>query len=120
MEDINSGEDYARLVINTIVESELEIPKEERADSKLLTYWYQEISAFAEDTWHQYITGKRETYLFSEVEMKGLYEKAGLKYASDILNELVDKEMISVGVRQDGEMVYSLTEKGRKYTLGED
>lgn len=117
MEDINSARDYARIVINTIVESELEIAKEERIDSTLMHYWCDEIDKFAKKTWQEYIIGERDTYVFSDVEFRDLFNNAGLRYASDILDGLVDEEMIQVGVRGDGELVYSLTEKGKDYTL---
>ena len=32
----------------------------------------------------------------------------------------VDKEMIEVSVAEGGDLQYSLTEKGKKYTLGDD
>jgi hypothetical protein len=113
-DNIQSGQDYARLLINTIFEGELELSEDARMDSRLLQYWSEEIMTYADITWQDYITGKRETYLFDDMEFRQLFEKAGLKYASDILNGLVDKDMIQVGVREDGELVYSLTEKGKK------
>lgn len=119
-ENIQSGEDYARVIIETIIEGELSLPKEERIDSKMLHYWCEEIQIFANETWEEYIIGERDSYLFSEGELRKLYENAGLKYASDILNGLVDKDMIKVGVSENGELVYSLTEKGKDYMLGED
>jgi len=119
-DNIQSGQDYARALIDQIVVGELDVPANERIDSKLLQYWCEEIQDFAEVTWTDYLTGKRESYLFDEDEIRGLYEKAGLRFASDILNSLVDKEMIGVGVRNDGELVYSLTEKGKKHLEGED
>jgi hypothetical protein len=115
MENINSGEDYARLVIDTIVEGELEFSEKERLDSRLLSYWCDEIRKYAEKTWREYIIGDRDTYIFSDVEFRDLFEKAGLRYASDILDGLVDKEMVSMGVRNDGELVYSVTQKGKKH-----
>lgn len=119
-DNIQSGEDYARLMINTIMEGELELPKKERMDARLLQYWCDEISTFANEAWHAYITGTRESYLFDDVEFRKLFDNAGLRYASDILNGLVDKDMIQVGVREDGEMVYSLTDKGRDHVMGEE
>jgi hypothetical protein len=113
-DNIQSGQDYARLLINTIFEGELELSEDARMDSRLLQYWSEEIMTYADITWQDYITGKRETYLFDDMEFRQLFENAGLKYASDILNGLVDKDMIQVGVREDGELVYSLTEKGKK------
>lgn len=119
-DNIQSGEDYAKVLIDIIVEGELSCPRKERMDSRLLNYWTEEIRIFANETWHKYITGERESYLFDEEEMRKLYENAGLKYASDILNGLIDKEMIQVGVREDGELVYSLTDKGKNYVVGEE
>lgn len=121
MEDnIQSGEDYARVVINAIIEGELDMPKDQRMDSRMLQYWCEEIQTFANQTWEEYIMGNRESYMFSESELKKLYENAGLKYASDILNGLVDREMIEVSVGEGGDLLYSLTEKGRKYTLEDE
>lgn len=119
-DNIQSGEDYARVMINTIVEGESSLPEEERIDVKLLQYWCDEIAIFADKTWNAYIIGERETYIFDDVEFRQLFDNAGLRYASDILNGLVDKDMIQVGVREDGELVYSLTEKGKDHIAGED
>lgn len=119
-DNIQSGEDYAKVLINIIVEGELDLPREDRMDSKMMQYWSEEIKKFANETWHKYIVGDRETYLFDEDEMHKLYENAGLRYASDILNGLIDKDMVEVGVREDGELVYSLTDKGKNYVIGED
>lgn len=118
-DNIQSGQDYARVLIDIIIEGELSYPQKDRMDSRLLNYWTEEIKNFADETWQKYIVGQRESYLFDEDEMKVLYEKAGLRYASDILNGLIDKEMIEVGVREDGELVYSLTDKGRDYVVGD-
>lgn len=119
-DNIQSGQDYARVLIDIIIEGELSYPQKDRMDSRLLNYWTEEIKNFADETWQKYIVGQRESYLFDEDEMKVLYEKAGLRYASDILNGLIDKEMIEVGVREDGELVYSLTDKGRDYVVGDE
>ncbi len=119
-DNIQSGRDYAKVLIDIIIEEELSYPQKDRMDSRLLNYWTEEIKNFADETWQKYIIGQRESYLFDEEEMKVLYEKAGLRYASDILNGLIDKEMIEVGVREDGELVYGLTDKGRDYVIGDE
>lgn len=119
-DNIKSGQDYAKVLIDIIVEGELSYPRKDRMDSRLLNYWLEEIKNFADKTWHEYITGKRESYLFDEEEMRELYEKAGLRYASDILNGLIDKEMVQVGVSENGEFVYSLTDKGKNYVIGDE
>lgn len=119
-DNIQSGEDYARVMINTIIEGELSLPEEERMDVRLLQYWCDEIGSYADKAWSAYIIGDRETYIFDDVEFRQLFDNAGLRYASDILNGLVDKDMIQVGVREDGELVYSLTDKGKDHIAEED
>jgi hypothetical protein len=117
---IKSGRDYAQMLMNTIIEGESTLPQSQRMDNRLLEYWFEEIRMFADETWLKYITGKRESYLFDDEEFKKLFEDAGMRYASDILNGLIDKELVQVGVREDGELVYSMTDKGREYVKGEE
>lgn len=117
-QNIQSGHDYARIVIETLTSTELTLPEDERMDDRLMYYMCEEVEAFANVAWSDYIIGKRETYLFDDEEFRKLFENAGLKYASDLLNGLVDKEMVQVGVREDGELVYSITDKGKGYIEG--
>lgn len=112
--NINSGEDYAKMLINTIVEAEIDLSADQRMEAGLMQYWCEEIREYADVTWNEYIIGKREEYMFTDVEMQKLFEKAGLRYANDILNGLVDKELIEVSVSPEGELLYGLTEKGKK------
>jgi hypothetical protein len=112
-ENINSGEDYAKLLINTIVNAEVDLPTDKRMDAGLIKYWCHEIKEYADITWNEYIIGEREDYIFTDTEMMKLFEKAGMRYASDVLDGLVDKEMLEVSVSPEGELLYGLTEKGK-------
>jgi hypothetical protein len=114
MDNINSGSDYAQLLIDNIVEGEKSLPTNEQLPINLLTYWCEEIESYAEITYHEYLIGKREHFSFDEDEFKSLFEKAGIRYTGDILDGLVDKDMVQVGVREDGEIVYSTTDKGKQ------
>lgn len=119
-ENISSGQDYARVITDRLIQTETEVSFDERMDPVLLEYWCEEIREYADVTWNDYIIGKRDSFKFDEDEVRKLYEKAGMRLAADILDSLVDKEMVQVGVRNDGELVYSLTEKGKDYVQGED
>jgi predicted transcriptional regulator len=114
MDNINSGADYAQSLIDSIIESEKLLPTDEQLPISLLTYWCEEIESYAELTYHYYITGEREHFAFDADELKELFEKAGMRYTGDILDGLVDKDMVQVSVREDGEMVYSTTDKGKQ------
>jgi hypothetical protein len=111
--EIKSGEDYAKLLVETLKEGgpEDDMPKE------LIEYWCENVYEAAVKSYNNYLAGKRKDFLLTEKEMEQAYENAGLRYTEDLVNGLLDKDMIQAGVRNDGEIVYSLTEKGKKYTL---
>jgi hypothetical protein len=110
--NINSGQEYAKILVKTLRDSvEQDFPAE------LLIYWCQEVSEMAINSYNQYITGKLDTYLLSQEEVTDAYERAGLRYSQFILNGLVDKDLVQVGVGPDGEILYSLTEKGKQYPI---
>jgi len=110
-ENINSGEDYARLLISTIKEADGPLPDE------LVEYWCEEVEELAINSYNDYVAGKKDDYLLSDVDMEEAYERAGIKYTQDIVNGLVDKGMVQAGVSENGEILYSLTEEGKKHTL---
>lgn len=114
MKDIKSGAEYAQLLIDNIIEGEKELPTHEQLPINLLTYWCEEIESYAELTYHEYLIGKRDHFSFYEDEFKDLFEKAGMRYSGDILEGLIDKGMVDMGIREDGEIVYSTNEKGKQ------
>lgn len=114
MDNIETGKDYARIVINTIVESELDIPEEERMDTAHIHYLSREIEKMADDTWMEYIMGDRESFMFTGEEMFKIWERAGMAYTDHLLNELIDKGMVEVGIAVDGGLLYKATEEARK------
>lgn len=114
LDNIDSGAAYAEVLINTIMEGEKDLPESEKLPANLLAYWCEEIEIYADQTWVDYISGKRNHFSFSETEFRDLFEKAGMRYTDDVLNGLVDKDLIRVGVREDGEIVYSTTDKGKQ------
>ena len=103
------------LTVHTkIVEGEKELSTDQQLPINLLTYWCEEIEIYADKTWIDYISGKRSHFSFDENEFRELFEKAGIRYTEDVLDGLVDKEMVQMGVREDGEIVYSTTDKGKQ------
>lgn len=114
--NINSGSDYAQIVIDTIIKTEKTLPVDQQMPLDLLTYLTKLIEEHAGKHYTEYIIGKRETFLFSDVELNDLFNKAGELYVGDMIDGLVDKEMLEVSISADGEMLYGITEKGRKAT----
>ena len=116
LENINSGKDYAEVLINKIIEAELEQPKEEQLDSTLLKCWTNQISSAADDVYMDYIKGDRESFMFTEEEMKQLFENAKSDYIQEMLNNMVDRNLLEVSVGENGDILYGLSEAGKEYT----
>ena len=114
--NINSGADYAQIVINTIIETEKILPVDQQMPLDLLTYLTELIEKYADKHYIAYVIGKRETFMFSDVELNDLFNKAGELYVGEMIDGLVDKDMLEVSISADGEMLYGVTEKGRKVT----
>ena len=113
---INSGSDYAQLVIENILETERTLPVDQQMPLDLLTHLTKLIETEADKYYAEYIIGKRETFLFSDVELTDLFDKAGELYVGDILDGLVDKDILEVSVDENGEFLYGLSELGKQVT----
>ena len=116
MKDLNvkSGADYANVLIDAIVEANLDLPTGEKEDSEFLEYWAEEIRLFADKTWIEYIKGERDCYKFDPEELTEVYQKAREVYVSILLGRLSEKGYVQTGIDKRGEIVYSLTEEGKR------
>ena len=112
LDNINSGEDYAKILIDTLREA----PSDEMP-LDLLNYWCKNVYGAAIKSYNDYILGNRETFMLHIEEIEKCYEDAGLQYTQDLLNGMVDKGVIEALINESGEIVYGLTEKGKKYKL---
>ena len=117
--NINSGDDYAQILMDTIIEGEKSIPEKEQMPIDLLTNLSKLIHDKANEYWDEYIIGKRDTFVFEVGEMEDMFNKAGEMYVSDMVDQLVDKDVLEVSVDGEGEFLYGLTELG-KQMLDED
>jgi hypothetical protein len=113
---INSGSDYAQLVIENILETERTLPVDQQMPIDLLTHLTKLVETEADKYYAEYIIGKRETFIFNDVELIDLFNKAGELYVGDILDGLVDKDMLEVSVDENGEFLYGLSELGKQVT----
>lgn len=111
-QEVNSGDDYGKILVSTLRETpDPEMP------SELLEYWCENVYDMAVNSYNDYIVGKKDDFMLTIEDIEKAYEDAGLKYTQDILNGMVDKDLIKALIDETGEIVYSLTEKGKKYRL---
>jgi hypothetical protein len=111
-DNINSGEDYAKILIDILRET-----PDPSMPSELLEYWCESVYDLAVKSYNDYILGNKDYFQLTVEEIEKAYEDAGLKYTQDILNGMLDKDLIKALIDETGEIVYSLTEKGKKYRL---
>jgi len=114
MKEFNSYQEYAQTLIKDIIALENTFPKHEQLPPTLLTYWCEEINNQVEQYWKEYLIGKRESYVFDESEFREVFDKAGVRYTSEIVDGLVEEGYVQMGISGSGEIVYSATEKGRQ------
>jgi hypothetical protein len=114
-EEYNSAQEYAQAMIDDIIALEKTLPTNDQLPINLLTYWCEEIQIWAEQCWNSYLAGKRDDYKFSEDEFTAAYNKAGIRYTEEVVDGLVEDGYVQMGIREDGEIVYSATNKGKEY-----
>ena len=109
MHNIKSGEHYGQLLTEELRSIDVGLPQE------LLDLWCDSVYKLAVESYDDYILGKKDYYMLSQEEVEESYKKASLLFTEQIIDDMVDKELLKVGVDEAGEFVYSLTEKGHKY-----
>jgi DNA-binding HxlR family transcriptional regulator len=114
LENFKSGDDYAQTLIQSIVESENNIPKSERMDPELFRIWVKVITKKCNKKWNSYMIGEIEEFLLDEEEFTKTFQQATETMISDTLGDLVDKNMVKVAIDDNGEFVYSLTDQGQE------
>lgn len=102
--NIQSGDEYADLLIENLLESNREFKE---LDPELMEYWEKEIRKMCNKRYNDYVKGKDDSYLLSEEDMLETYRNASLKLTGDILAKLVDKGEVKMGINDQGEIVYA-------------
>jgi hypothetical protein len=108
LENIKSGEEYAELLINNILEIDEGMPLD------LLEIWCNEIRTLAIESYDEYLKGNKDDFPLTVEEVQQSYKTATMILIENTIGDMVDKELLNVGVDQEGEIVYSLTEKGQQ------
>jgi DNA-binding PadR family transcriptional regulator len=113
LNNINSGAEYAQLLINSIKTAESELSLNEQMDPMLLECWIELIEEKADKSYNDYIIGKRETFLMDENEISEMFKTAHENYVQKMLNSMVDKDLLEVSIGEEGDLLYGLSDKGR-------
>lgn len=106
----NSPEEYA-------MDLSYEISKlgENDIHPDVLDYWCDDVYNIALESYVEYLKGNKETYLITDEDVKASYEKASLRHTQELLNGMVDKGLVKVSIGETGDILYSLTEEGKKH-----
>lgn len=107
--NFSNGDEYADAIINDLKTFDNGLPKD------VIDYWSIEIRQLCNIKFLHYITGEEETYALSDVDLEQTFKIATEKLVGDTLGNLVDKGMVKMSIGDDGEVLYSSTEEGRKW-----
>jgi hypothetical protein len=107
LDNIKNGDDYADILI-----SNMGLLMQEGMPIDLIEYWAKEVRIICNIKYLKYIEGDEESFILTDDEMMGAYNNATQKLIGDTLGELVEKEMVKMSIGENGEVLYSATEKG--------
>jgi hypothetical protein len=106
--DINTGDDYCDMLME-------ELSQTTETDGELLEYCEKQIRPLCNTRFLEYIKGEAENYMLTEDEVIACYKEGTKQMISDALEGLYDKGILNLGIDEEGEVVYSLTEDGKEY-----
>lgn len=112
--NFNSAEEYAEAIITMIQDGENESDESERINESILKYWFEGIREKTKETWIKNLTGSRDSYILSDVEVEELYRNATDRYFSDVLDGMHEKGLLELSIGEGGEFYYGLSEEGKK------
>lgn len=102
--NIQSGDDYANLLINDL---RVMVDKE-GMEEDLFKVWEKNIRKLCNLRYYEYISGDAESFMVSDNEMMQTYKDSTLEYTGEILSSLVEKGKVSMSINQDGEILYGI------------
>lgn len=109
MREFKSGKDYGKELAKHLREELLD----RAVDEELVDRLCGAIQTFAAECWSKYLAGKRKTQYVTQTEFRLLYEQTVDNYVGDTINELLYEGKLTISVNRNGEIVYSLSDKGR-------
>lgn len=102
--NIQSGDDYANLLINDL---RVMVDKE-GMEEDLFKVWEKHIRNLCNLRYYQYVSGDVESFMLSESEMMQTYKDSTMEYTGELLASLVEKGKVSMAINEGGEIVYGL------------
>lgn len=106
------AKNYANELIEQLKETQKSFG-EEGLITPIFHIWVKLVRARCREVLKKYLKGEVDTYKLSDVDMTELYEKAKNDFIDESLMSLLDKGLLEVSIREDGEFMYGLSDKGR-------
>lgn len=112
LENINSGDDYANLLIANM--EELRYHQDESDfHPAIFELWCDNVRLLCRKRYRDYIKEIADTFLLSDEDMRKALQEATTAYIEQGIEELLDREVIEMSIDDKGEVLYSLTGKGK-------
>jgi hypothetical protein len=112
--NFSNVEEYIYALVSTIWITNMTAPTPMPGD--LIGYWVEEIEKRCNERYESYVKGDIDDFRLGEEEiMEELLGYAKDKLIAEALSNLVDRELMSMSVGEDGEILYKATDKGKEY-----
>jgi hypothetical protein len=100
---------------NTFISGYSNAQLEKEIDKDLEKIFLDFLMESIKNTWILFESNERDTYLLYEDELEEIWKKSTDELIGCILLNLSNKEYIKTSVNSNGELVYSVSEKGAEY-----
>ena len=107
--------EYFLTLKNTFLESNKLIEADKQNDKEFEKVFLDNLLKCVTSAWKDYELSERDTYLLSEDELDSIWINSRDEILSATILKLSELGYIKMGVNENGEVVYSLSELGRRY-----
>jgi hypothetical protein len=114
--NFNSIEDYKNGLINqlTNIQNEMDSMDEGKLDEETFNIWVKVLKEMCDENYINYINNVIEDFVITSNQLMESLEKAKDISIDEALCSLSEKGLVDVSINEKGELLYSLSEEGKK------
>lgn len=84
-------------------------------DKSFKSIFYEKLLPVVEKYWTEYLVGNRDSYYLSEDDIELAWKDSFTDIIQNSLNNLSDMGFVNVSVKDNGDIVYSISDKGQDF-----
>lgn len=105
--------DYFLEMRKAIDDADSELPKEKKMEASFKIMFENKLEENVKRAWQEAENIERESYKLSDDELEKVWDDSIIEYTSDLLKNMLEMGLIKMSIREDGEVVYSISDEGK-------